>query len=214
MSHSCTESGAGVPDNSSRVLLLITGDLLFPPPLLRIEKMLPVLRLPNNLNPFLIFPLDCDSPGGGSMFSVCTSIFSLCPPFFISLCLLLQLLLPEQWMEHLYPDPYLSLSRSLPLPLSVRFFISCLYPSLCLSLPSSPFSSISPLKAPPLCLVFFVWLHSLVAIGTEELSSFRQYCRARGCHQPTLNTAFSSSLSDDSVYINGKDKCSINKDKF
>lgn len=181
--------------------------------------MLPGLRLPNSLNPFLIFPLGWDSQGGGSMFSVCTSIFSLFPPFSVSSRHLLQLLFPSQWMEHLYPDLiFISLcSLALLLLLLMRFFIGCLYPSLCLSFPSSPFSSISPLKAPPLCLVF-VWLLSLVAIATEELSSFRQQCRARGCHQPTLNTAFSSSLSpslsDDSVYINSKDKYSINKAKF
>lgn len=176
------------------VVLLITGDLLFPSPLLRIEKMLPGLRLPNSLNPFLIFPLDWDSQGRGSMFSVCTSIFSPCPPFSVSSSHL-QLLFPCQWSEHLYPDR-ISISvcsLALPLLLSVRFFNGCLYPSLCLSFPSSPFSSISPLKAPPLCLIF-VWLLSLVAIATEELSSFRQQCRARGCHQPTLNTAFPSSL--------------------
>ncbi len=176
--------------------------------------MLPGFRLPNSLNPFLIFPLDWDSQDGRSMFSVCTSIFSLFLPFSVFSCHLL-LLFPWQWCEHLYPDVifFSVCSLALPLLLSVRFFIGRLYPSLFLSFPSSPFSSISPSKAPPLCLVF-VWLLSLVAIATEELSSFRQQCRARGCDQPTLNTVLSSSLSDDSVYINSKDKYSINKAKF
>lgn len=81
-SFSASEFDAWVSDNPSRALLLITGDLLFPSPLLRIENMLPGLRLPNSLNPFLIFPLGCDSLGGGSVFSVCTSIVSLIPAFF------------------------------------------------------------------------------------------------------------------------------------
>lgn len=127
---------------------------------------------------------------------------------------LMQLLFPSQRCEHLHPDRLLLCFTS---GLPERFFIGCLYPSLSLSFPSSPFSSISPSKAPPLCLVF-VWLLSLVAIATEELSSFRQQCRARGCHQPTLNAALSSSLSsslsDDSVYINSKDKYSINRAKL
>lgn len=56
LSGSCSESGA-VSDDPSAVLLLVTGDLLFPSALLRIEKILPGLCLPKSLNPFLIFPL-------------------------------------------------------------------------------------------------------------------------------------------------------------
>lgn len=82
-SFSASDLGAGVSGNPSNVLLLVTGDLLFPSPLLRIENMLPGLRLLNSLNPFLIFPLGCDSLGGGSVFSVCTSIVSVIPAFFL-----------------------------------------------------------------------------------------------------------------------------------
>lgn len=84
LSASCSPSGASVSADTSSALPWLTGDLLFPPsPLLRIEKMLPGFRLPNSLNPFLIFPLGWFSlGGGGSAFSVCTSILSLCllPP--------------------------------------------------------------------------------------------------------------------------------------
>lgn len=81
LSGSRSGPGASVSVEPSGVLLLLTGDLLFPPsPLLRMEKMLPGFRLPNSLNPFLIFPLDWVSLGGGSTFSICTSILSLyCP---------------------------------------------------------------------------------------------------------------------------------------
>lgn len=81
LSWSCSES-LPAESGTSRVLLLCSGDLLFPSLLLRIEKMFPGLRLPNSLNPFLIFPLGCDSDGGGSALSVCISIFcalSFCP---------------------------------------------------------------------------------------------------------------------------------------
>lgn len=79
LSASCSPSGASVSADTSGALPWLTGDLLFPPsPLLRIEKMLPGFRLPNSLNPFLIFPLGWFSlGGGGSAFSVCTSILSL-----------------------------------------------------------------------------------------------------------------------------------------
>lgn len=83
-SASCSPSGASASADTSGALPRLTGDLLFPlSPLLRIEKMLPGFRLPNSLNPFLIFPLGWFSlGGGGSAFSVCTSILSLCllPP--------------------------------------------------------------------------------------------------------------------------------------
>lgn len=76
LSLSWSSESFAAESGTSRVLLLCSGDLLFPSLLLRIEKMFPGLRLPNNLNPFLIFPLGCDSDGGGSAFSACTSIFS------------------------------------------------------------------------------------------------------------------------------------------
>jgi len=83
-SRRCSESGG----NPSAPLLLMAGDdddVPLSSFLLRRENMLPGLRFPNSLNPFRIFPLDWDSQGGGgSMLSVCTSIFSLvqplCPP--------------------------------------------------------------------------------------------------------------------------------------
>lgn len=80
LSASCSPSGASVSADTSGALPRLMGDLLLPPsPLLRIEKMLPGFRLPNSLNPFLIFPLGWFSlGGGGSAFSVCTSILSLC----------------------------------------------------------------------------------------------------------------------------------------
>lgn len=160
-SFSVSDFGTGVSDNPSNALLLITGDLLFPSPLLRIENMLPGLRLPNSLNPFLIFPLGCDSLGGGSVFSVCTSIVSVIPAFFFCILQRSAAVLSAKVVDGAVT------SRAGP-----RFvaslccsrwvsFISCLYSSLCLSFPSSLFSSISPLKAPPLCLWFFFGLAAL-----------------------------------------------------
>ena len=77
----------------------------------------------------------------------------------------------------------------------LHFFMGCPYPSL-LVFPIQPFLNCLPVKAPPLWLVFSFffafWLLTLVAIATEELSRFRQQCRARGCHQPTPNTAVPS----------------------
>lgn len=150
-------------DNPSEVLLLITGDLLFPSPLLRIEKMLPGLRLPNSLNPFLLFPLDWDSEGGGSVFSVCTSIFSLFPPFSVSSRHSLQLLFPSQWSEHLYPD---LLSSSVCFTsVALGAFLYRLSVSLPLSVsPIQPFllyfSLESPSPLPRFCLAALPGCHS------------------------------------------------------
>lgn len=171
---------------------------MFPSPLLRMEKMLPGLRLPKSLNPFLIFPLDWDSQDGGSAFSVCTSIFSQLPPFFMSSGHLL-LLFCSWWCNHINPELGFISVCSLALPLTV--FLYWVFVSLPLSIvPIQSFLFYSSLESPSPLPRFFVWLLSTVAMATEELSSFRQQCGARGCDQPTLNAVLSSSLSDDNLH--------------
>lgn len=146
------------------------------------------------------------------MLSVCTSIFSPFPSFLVFSRHLLQLLFPSHWSEHLHPN--LIFIASLYLCCSQCVSLSVV------SLPLSAFhiqppfllyfSLESPSSLPRFCLAALPGCHS--NRGAKQLSSAMQSQRLSSA---TLNTVFSSSvscsLSDDSVYINSKDKYSINK---